>query len=557
MRDYEGIGWQYARDVTAGLFPAGKWTVRAAQRSLDDLASLPGYRWDATRAARVCAFVERLCHVKGHLGGTLIHLEPWQIWVISQTFGWVCASGHREGRRRFRTAYLEVARGNAKSTLTSGIGLYLLSADGEYGAEITSSATTSAQARLVFDDARAMTRQAASAKLIQALGIQAHAHSITVAERNSRFQPTSSEYGSLDGLNSHGVLIDELHAHPDRGLWDVLVTGAGKRPQSLVWAITTAGSDRSGICYEQREYAIRIIDRVVSDETFFASVWSADDDDDWQAEATWRKANPNLGVSVEPDYLAGLAAKAVHTPAAQAAFRTKHLCQWISTDNAWMDMLAWNKCHEPGLDIAEFEGQPCIIGLDLASKVDVAAKIKLFYREIDGLIHYYVFGTYYLPQAAITDGRNAQYPGWQVTGQLITTPGDVVDFQRIEDDLLDDASRFDVEEIAYDPWQAEQLSQRLTSAGAPSMIEYRPTVMNFSAPMKEVDALVRSKRLHFNDPILTWMVSNVVCHVDNKDNIFPKKLRPENKIDGLVALLMALGRAMSNEMRGMGSLFQS
>lgn len=553
-RDYSAIGWEYARQVAAGIIPTGQWARKSAQRSLDDLAGLPGFRYNPKRADKVCAFVEHLCHVKGALGGTLIKLEPWQCWMLTQAFGWEHDGGTRDGKRRFRQVYLELGRGNAKSTITSAVALYLLAADGEFGAEVTSSATTSAQARIVFDDARAMARASASAKLIQALGITVHAHTITVQNKNCRFQPTSSEYGSLDGLNSYGVLVDELHAHADRGLWDVLTTGAGKRPQSIIWAITTAGYDRSGICYEQRTYLTRILDGVIEDDTFFGCIWSADDTDDWQDQDAWQRANPNYGISVDPDYLSGVARKAKETPAAINAFRTKHLCQWVSTDKAWMDMQAWDRCCDPSLELQDFVGEPCVIGLDLASKIDIVAKVHLFRRTIDGQHHYYAFGSYYLPEAAVEDGRNSQYPGWRITGQLTVTPGNVIDFQQIEDELLAEAKRFQVEEITYDPWQAEQLAQRLIAAGAPKLIEYRPTVQNFSAPMKEIEALVKSKRIHFNDPILTWMASNVVCHTDAKDNIFPRKERPENKIDGCVALIMALGRWMSQEF---GSVYET
>lgn len=545
-RDYAEIGWQYARDVVAGNIPAGSWCRKACQRSLDDLQGLAGFRFDETKAHRVCAFVERLSHVKGRLGGKLIQLQPWQVWVLINAFGWVHDGGHRDGLRRFRQCYLELGRGNGKSCLSSAIGLYMLAADGGYGNDCYSSATTAAQARIVFDDARAMARAPISAKLMKALGVETHAHTITVATKNSKFAPTASEYSTMDGFNISLSILDELHAMPDRGLWDVIVTGAGKRPESLIWSITTAGSDRSGICYEQRTYLTKLLDKVAEDNATFGCIWAADDDDDWQDEQSWLKANPNFNISVESSYIAGLALKARQMPAAQSAFRTKHLCQWVSTDSAWMNMFEWSKCHDPEMDIADFAGESCIIGLDLASKVDIAAKVKLFRREIADEQHYFVFGSYYLPEMAIQEGRNAQYPGWQVTGLLTSTPGNVIDFQQIEDELMDDHKRFRVEEVAYDPWQSEQLAQRLTAGGA-NMIEYRPTVQNFSAPMKEIDALVRSNRLHHNDPILSWMVSNVVCHVDNKDNIFPKKERPENKIDGIVALIMALGRWMAQE----------
>jgi phage terminase large subunit-like protein len=335
-----------------------------------------------------------------------------------------------------------------------------------------------------------------------------------------------------------------LHAHKSRELWDVIETGTGKRDQSLLWAITTAGTNRAGICYEVREYLTKVLAGVADDPAFFGCIWTIDADDDWMAEASFRKANPNWGISVMPDVVMGLVAKAMQMPAAQNNLRTKHLDVWCNADSAWMDMAAWDRAADPTLDIADFEGDPCVVGLDLATKTDIAAKMRLFRRHINGVAHYYAFGQYYLPESAVQDGRNSQYGGWEVTGRLTVTDGDVLDFSRIEQDLLDDSSRFKVDEIAYDPWQAADLAQRLQANGA-NVIEYRNTVGNFSAPMKEIDALARQGRLHHDgDPVLAWMVSNVVCHVDQKDNIYPRKERPENKIDGLVALVMAMGRAM-------------
>jgi phage terminase large subunit-like protein len=232
-------------------------------------------------------------------------------------------------------------------------------------------------------------------------------------------------------------------------------------------------------------------------------------------------------------------------PAAQANFQTKHLDVWVAADQAWMDMRAWDRCADTSLEIEDFEGEDCIAALDLASKVDLAAKMRMFRRIIDEREHFYLFGQYYLPEAAVLEARNSQYQGWQIDGRLITTPGDVLDFERVKQDVLDDADRFQLLEIAYDPWQALNLAQQLQAEGA-TVIEYRNTVANFSAPMKELQALALQGRLHHDgDPVLTWAVSNVVCHTDAKENIYPRKERPENKIDPVVAAIMALGRWMA------------
>jgi phage terminase large subunit-like protein len=247
---------------------------------------------------------------------------------------------------------------------------------------------------------------------------------------------------------------------------------------------------------------------------------------------------------VRPEVLAPLQAKAMQMPSAVNNFKTKHLNEWVNADTAWMDMRSWDRCADQGLDIESYAGQPCWIGLDLASKTDIAALLLVFaHAEIDG--GFAVFGRYYLPEDTVHATGNSQYPGWMGSGRLTVTPGNVIDFSWIEADLVDFASRFAIQAVAFDPFQATQLSTRMLAEGLP-MIEVRPTVLNFSEPMKTVEALVlQGKLVHDGDPVLGWMVSNVVAHLDAKDNIYPRKERPENKIDGIVALIMALSRAIT------------
>lgn len=531
--------------MKAGRIPACKFVRQAVDRQRKDRirwASKGPYYFDEEEAGEWCEFIEQLPHIKGPLAGQNIKLEPWQCFILTTCFGWRKRDTHT---RRFRRAYTEVPRGNAKSTLSSGVCLKAAFGEGEGGAEVYSAATTRDQARIVFNDAQAMARRRPA--LCQALGVQVLAHAIVQGSTASKITALASDSNSLDGLNIHLAAVDELHAHKTREVYDVLETGTGKRPQSMLWSITTAGSDRAGICYEQRGYTIKVLSGVIADESHFGIIYTIDDLDDWMSETSWRKANPNWGVSVQPDVVAQLAAKAMQMPAAQSNFKTKHLDVWVNADQAWMDMRAWDRCADPELSIDQFAAQPCWVGLDLASKTDIAARVALFTRLIDGQAHYYLFGRYFLPEQAVVDGRNSQYRGWELQNLLTTTPGDVLDFQAIEDDVLALSSAHQVNEIAYDPWQAAQLAQRMQANGA-TTVEYRNTVANFSAPMKELDALARSGRLHHTgDPVLTWMVSNVVCHTDAKENIYPRKERPENKIDGVIATITALGRAMAGE----------
>jgi len=541
-RNYVAIANKYVSNVLSGKVDASKHVIEACQRQKNDLAKWKSksspFVFNKERAELVCEFIEALPHIKGPLAGTPIVLEPWQIFILTTTFGWLTQAGYR----RFRRVYIEVPRGNGKSALSSALGLFMMAADREGGAECYSFATTRDQAKIVFNDAKMMAKK--SPRFLRRCGVDVQAHVILKMDNASKFEAQSAEGSTLDGLNTHFACVDELHAHRTRSVYDVVETSTGKRSQSLLWVITTAGSNRSGICYEVRGFVLKVLNGSSKDESQFGIIYGLDDDDDWTTEDALKKANPNWGVSVMPDVLLPLQAKAMAMPSAANNFKTKHLNEWVNADTAWMDMRAWERCKDVTLDKDQFIKEQCIIGLDLASKIDIAAKVRLFTREIDGKPHYYVFGEYYLPSEAVEKSENSQYSGWEQLKLLTVTQGAVTDYSVIEDGLMDDASDFDVQQVAYDPFQATQLSQRMNEQGLP-MIEMRPTVLNFSEPMKQLEALVLEGRLHHDgDPIMTWMMSNVVCHVDAKDNIYPRKDRAEQKIDGVVALIMALGRAM-------------
>lgn len=534
---------QYAESILSGKVSACEYVKQACKRQIDDLGRAAAgwdYYFDPDAAERVCRFTELLPHIKGPLAGHNVALEPWQSFILTTTFGWL---RHDNGKRRFRRTYIEVPRGNGKTTLSDGPALYCGFAEGEGGAEVYSAARTRGQAKIAFEAAQAMLRKAKP--LREKLGIEVGAHRITKMRANSFFEALSADADSLDGKNVHFGLIDELHAHRDRGVYDAIETGAGKRDQSMIWAITTAGADKTGICYEHRAYVLNILKGTAQDETYFGIVYTVDQDDDWTEESTWRKANPNYGVSVEPDHVEALCSKARTSPASQANFLTKHLNVWIQTNEALYDMRAWDRCYDDDLDIADFHGDSCRIGIDLATKTDVAAVVMLFKR--DG--KYVPFTRFYVPEQAIIDSRNDSYKGWEIEGKLITTPGDVIDIDRVESDILELSKQFEVVEIGCDPWQSRQMMTHLQEAGA-NVIEYRQTVQNFSEPTKELDALMRSGGISHNhgprDP-LSWMIGNVVGHYDTKENVYPQKERPENKVDGAIGLIMALGMYLRAE----------
>lgn len=540
----------YIDDVLSGKIVACKWVKLACERQKNDLKLAKKgwkYRFDEEKARRICQFVELMPHIKGdwarpiHQNGRLIYpkikLEGWQCFQLTTVFGWV----HKDtGLRRFNRVYEEVPRKNAKSTKLSGVALYMMTADGEPGAECYSVATTGDQARIVFNDAKRMAEREQS--FCKRFGVDIHAHDLSVEGTASLFRPLNAEGSTLDGLNVHFAGVDEFHAHKKRDLYDVIDSATGARSQPLVWMVTTAGSDRTGICYEQRTHLTKVLDRVVEDDSFFGVIYTIDDGDDWADPAIWAKANPNYGVSVLPDGLEAASRKALSMPSAVNNFLTKRLNVWVNSHTAWMDMRKWNACADHHLTIGKVAHLPCFVALDLASKVDIAAKIKLFVDVEKG--EYYVFGDYYLPERAVEESNNSQYSGWQRQGFLSVTDGEVTDYDAIETDVENDHADYDVIEVPFDPFQATQMAGHLIDKGL-TMVEVRPTVLNFSEPMKQLEALVLQGKLkHDGNPVLAWMISNVVSQTDAKDNIYPRKERPENKIDGAVALIMALNRAM-------------
>jgi len=545
------LALRYAEDALTGKKIAGELERQACERFLADLEREDWeFTFDTAKAERACRIIENFPHVKGQWAGTTITLEPWQCFIICNVFGWV----HKEtGLRRFRTVYIEVSRKNAKSTLTSAVALLMLALDDEEGAEVYSAATTRDQARIVFNDAKQMARR--SSEFRKKYGVNVYAHSVAQLDTGSKMQALSAEGSTLDGLNTHFGGVDELHAHKTRDVFDVIETSTGSRTQSILWLITTAGSDKTGICYEQRNYVTKILQGIFADETYFGVIYTVDKADlekDVREKLftdpkLWAKSNPNYGVSVLEDDFKRLAAKALRTPSAQANFLTKRLNVWVSTDSAWMDMLAWEKCANPKLCEEDFKGMECMIALDLASKKDIAVNMRSYRDTVAGVPDYYFFGTYYLPERAVKDSKNAQYKGWAGEGLLTVTGGNVTDYKTIEEELQDQCKRLTVREIPFDPFQATQLSTRMIEKGLP-MVEVGATVRNFSEPMKEVEARIFDQHLHHDgNPVLTWMMSNVVAHTDKKDNIFPNKERDENKIDGPVAMIMAMNRWVVDE----------
>jgi len=531
---------RYGRDVLTGKIVTGKLTKLAVQRQENDLKKGPdrGLFFCEESARRpLILFRDYLKHSKGEWSGQPIDLEPWQCWIIACVFGW---KNQDTDKRRFRTVYDEVARKNGKTTRLSGIGNYGLTKDNEGGPEIYAAATKREQSRILFDEACRMIKQ--SVPLRRRLDVRQHR--INNPANFGKFEPLSADGQTMDGLNPHFALVDELHAHKTSEVWDVLKSAFGSRSQPLLWAITTAGFNKNGICYEVRDYAIKVLEGIVDDDSFFSIIYTLDDGDDWQNEDNWIKANPNLGVSVGIDYLREQARQAVVMPTAKINFFTKHLNIWVTGATAWCNMEYWISCSADYKPDEIKETVSVYLGLDLASVSDIASIGGIAVMP-DG--RWLTFGKHYLPEEAVDNNiRKSTIPfrKWHEQGWLTLTPGNVIDFNFIKADILSLMERFPVKEIAFDRWNSSQLVNDLLDVDAP-MVAFGMGYASMNAPMKELERRYLAKEIaHPNDPVLNWAMSNVVADQDPAGNIKPAKNKSTEKIDPAVALMMAVGRAM-------------
>lgn len=546
-----GRGFEWANDVLAGKVPSGPLARLAVERFQKDLARDFPYYFDPQEADRWLQFLFRLKHVKGRWSGAYFEPSPYQCFCTMNLYGWRLREDAKDpetgeltpkGSRRFLEAYIEVPRKNGKSTWMAGLGLAHLTIDGESGAEVYCGATTEKQAWEVFRPARLMCVR--DPDLCDELGIEINAKSLWRIEDGSRFEPIIGDPG--DGPSPSCSITDEYHEHRNRNQVDSMETGMGARVQPMALKITTAGTDFGGPCYDEHREAERILNGAIEDDTKFVIIFAADPEVSWDSDEAMAQANPNLGISVSRRYLDQRRQKARNSPTKQATYKTKHLDHWVGAKAAWMNMLHLQRCLKKSLVLDErYDGRECFVGIDLASKIDIAA-MALMFPEGDRVD---VFFRYYLPEEAIRDERNERYVAWADMGLITETPGEIIDYGYIEEDLKSFCKRFDVGEVAYDPYQATQFSTRMSEEGI-TMVEVRPTVLSFSEPMKELEARIIDRRFSYNDEVFTWMVGNVVAKLDKKDNIYPDKERPEQKIDGVIAALMAMNRLLANQQGG-------
>ncbi|MHA6095227.1 terminase large subunit [Pseudomonas aeruginosa] len=538
------IARQYASDVVSGGIVACRYVKLACQRFLNDLDRQGDDDWpyvfDEAKADRAVKFMQLMPHTKGKWSASKSKLvfEPWQVFIEANIFGWVKKN---TGKRRFREAYEEIPRKNGKSARLAARGIYLFAADGESGAEVYSGATTEKQAFEVFRPAWMMAHKLENLRNrfgIELSGNQKNPGPMFVMEDMSKFETVIGNPG--DGASPHAALVDEYHEHDTDALVDTMQTGMGAREQPLLSIITTAGSNLGGPCYEKRRDVIRILEGQTIDETIFGIIYTIDEDDPWDDPASLIKANPNYGVSVFPDFLLAQLQQAKRSASKQNAFRTKHLNQWVGARTVWMNMLAWQR-QKRDFTIADMAGCRCWMALDLASKKDVAALVMLFEKAGQ----FYCTPRFYAPEAAAEE--NEKYQNFALEGHLVLTPGSMTDYAFIEADILDLAKQIDLQDSAFDDWQANYLITRLSNTSIP-VVDFNQTVKNMSDPMKEVEARVIARTLwHDGNPVMTWMMGNVAAKIDAKENIYPRKENdndPNCKIDGPVALIMAMGRAL-------------
>lgn len=533
---------EYVDKVMSGDIIACKWVRLACERHLDDLEDGEGrgIYFDAEAATRAIKFFSFLTHSKGEWAGRVVTLELWQAFVVAMVFGWK----KTDGLRRFKTAYMEVARKNGKTTLAAGIGLYLMLADGEAGAEVYTAATKRDQARIAHDEATRMVK--ASPYLRKRVRVVKD--NILIPDTASKFVPLGRDADSLDGLNVHGAIIDELHAHPSRDMVDILDTATGARRQPLLFEITTAGHNRQSVCFENHEYTAKLLTGSLDDDAFFGIIYTLDEGDDWEDSKLWIKANPNLQVSKRADNMQEKAAKAKAMPSALNAFLRLELNIWTQSETKWLDFGKWQTCGQ-AVSAEGLRGRTCYGGLDLSSNVDISSLVLVFPPQKDG-DKWAVLCRFWVPDEAMrvrSKRDRVPYETWVREGFITATPGEVVDYDFILDQIDADAEGFDLKEVAFDRWGASKLANDIQKTGNVDLVQFGQGFASMSPPMKELERMIAAGELaHGNNPVLSWMADNLVASEDAAGNIKPDKAKSTEKIDGMVALVMALDRATRN-----------
>jgi len=534
----------YALAVVNERTIACHFVKEACKRHLYDLdhREETGMVWKPQAANTYIRFFHLyLHHSKGEAAGTLFKLEPWQAFCVGSVFGWY----RKTGIRRYQTAYLELGKKNGKSTLAAGFAIIGLVADNEQGAEVYSTATKKDQARIVFNEAQRMV--AASPELNEL--IVTHRFAMAVYRTNSKFEPLSSDEKFADGLNPSFVVVDELHRHKNRNLRNLMQSGQISRRQPIMIIITTAGDDNPASAYAvEHDYAEKVLEKVIDDDSYFAYITTVDDKSKWEDPREWAKANPNLGISVSLDFLAKLCQKAKESPIDKADFLRYHLNVRTSDVSKYIDMELWRK-NGKRFDPETLKGRKCYGGLDLSSRVDISAWV-LFFEPTPEDPKWKIVCRFWKPGDLISahESRDrAPFRLWVEEGWIEATPGNVIDFGVIRRQVIQDAQLYDIRDVAFDPWNASQLAVELDSEGI-QVYEFVQGLRSYSEPTKELESkLLQNQINHGNNPVLTWMASNLAVQTDKNLNRMPHKQKSTGRIDGMSALIMAIGRSMSED----------
>jgi len=554
------VAW--AKSVLKGKVPACKYIHQAIQRHFDDVAASKSkeypYKFDPAKAEKKLKLMQLLPHAKGEWAfkRQRITLEPWQAFGLACTFGWV---RKKSGFRRFRESYWEVPRKNGKSVIAAGVGISMFVADDEFGAEVYSGATTEKQAWEVFRPAKQMVER--TPLLVEAAGIEVNASNLNIPSNGSRFEPIIGNPG--DGASPSCSIVDEYHEHQSAALYDTMLTGMGARRQPLMFIITTAGDNIEGPCYAKRKEATEMLAGIVPDDELFAWIWTLDEGDDWTDPKNLAKANPCMGVSVFSEYLESQLARALRSPRFTNRFKTKHLNLWVSAKASFFNIEKWKACEDTSLTLEQFKGDECVAAFDLARKLDMNSRARLFWRVIDGKTHYFCVGpTFWVPEDTAFDPDNQRmserFQGWINSGHLATTPGAEIDYREILEDTIEANEYAPIRECPIDPHGATGLSHDLDDEGL-NPVTITQNYTNMSDPMKELEAAIESGRFHHDgNPIMTWCISNVVGKnlPGNDDVVRPIKQGEDNKIDGAVALIMAVGAVQRLTIQGDGGFEQ-
>ena len=503
------------------------------------------YYFDNEAADRAVSFIETFIrHTKGSLAGHKMILEKWQKDdIIKPLFGW---KNEENGLRKYRQAYIEIPRKNGKSTLAAAIGIYILFADSERGAEIYSCAGDRSQASIIFEIAKSMVQS--DPQLVDRAEI--YRSSIINPSKGNTYRALSADAKLQHGHNAHAILFDELHTQPNDELYQTMKTSMGARSQPLLICLTTAGSNKTdgNICWTIHSYAKKVEKGIIDDPTFLPVIYAADDDDDITLEKTWKKANPNYGVSIRKDYMAAEAKLAMDLPSYENSFRRLHLNQWTTNESKWISDQQWMACDKK-LDLNELKQKECFAGLDLSSVRDLSA-LTLFFPMDDGTFHIIPF--FWLPKETAQERQQKDkvpYLEWARQGFIELTEGDVQDYDFIRKTINEISQEYMIQEICFDRWNSSQLVIQLQDDGA-NMSPFGMGYVSQSAPTKEMEKMVLKKVLvHGGNPVLRWQMQNVQLRIDPANNIKVDKKRSSEKVDGVISTIMSIGSWMLSDQK--------